>query len=149
MPAGGLGLWGADPRGGGEDRVLLERDDEQLRRRAAKERADEEELVEVARLIRGECAPCRREAGLDLQVRAASRRQRALSGDAAARDEEGARMSGLGGGDDEAALHGTEAREPGEVAADGLERVDAVAQPRCVFVAARIRELDEPPAQPR
>src|SRR5258706_15331467 len=144
-----LGLRRADPCRGAKDRLLLERHDDQLRRWAAEERADEEELVEVARFRRRERTPCGREPRLDLEMRAASRRQRALGRDASARDEERARMARLRRRDDEAALHRAQSLQPLELAAHALERVDTVAQPRRVFVAARVRQLAEPPAQAR
>ena len=127
--------------GGGEDCSARERDDDELRRRAAQERADEEELVEVARLARGECAPCGGEAGLDLEVRAAAGGQIALRRDAPAGDEERARVARLRRRHDEAALDRTETREPVELAADLLERVDPVAEARRVLVAPCVREL--------
>ena len=82
-----------------------------------------------------------RKAGLDLEVRAAAGRQRALGGDAAAGDEERARMTGLGAGRDDAALDRAQPGEPLELAADALERLQPVAQPRGVLVAARVGEL--------
>jgi hypothetical protein len=57
-------------------------------------------------------------------------------------------MPGLGSGNDEAALEGAQAREPLELAADALERVDPVAEARSVLVAPRGRELGQPPPQP-
>ena len=65
----------------------------------------------------------RGEAGFDLEVGAAAGRQRALGGDAAAGDEERARMAGLGGRRDDAALDRAQPREPLELAADALERL--------------------------
>src|SRR5712692_5011810 len=112
--------------GGGEDRSALERDDGELRRRVAQERADEEELVQVALGVRRERAPCGGEAGLDLEVRSAAGRQIALRRDAPAGDEERARVTRLRRRHDEAALDRTETREPVELAADLFKRVDPV-----------------------
>ena len=97
----------------------------------------------------GERASRRGEARLDLEVRAAARRERALGGDPAAGDEERARVAGLARGHDEAALDRAQPREPLELAADPLERLDPVAQPRGVLVAARVGELGEAAPQPR
>src|SRR5882672_9517576 len=84
------------------------------------------------------------EAGLDLEMCASTRWQRALGGDAAAGDEERARMARLCGRRDETARDGTQAREPLELAAHLLERLQPVSEPRGVFVAAVVSELGEP-----
>ncbi len=89
------------------------------------------------------------ESGFDLEVRAPTRRQRALGGDAAAGDEERARVAGRCSRRDDAALDGAQPCEPFELAADLLERLQAVAETGRIFVAPVGRELGEPPAQPR
>jgi len=91
----------------------------------------------------GERASCRGEPGLDLEVRAGSRRQRALCRETAARNEERARVARLGARDDEAALHRPQPCEALELAAHLLERLQPVAKTRRVLVAARLGELCE------
>ena len=86
------------------NRVPFERDDLQLRRRPAQERSDENSSSMSPPVSDTRACLARGKAGLDLEVRAAARRQRALGGDAAAGDEERARMSRLRGGRDDAAL---------------------------------------------
>jgi hypothetical protein len=99
-------------RSGSQDRILLERDDSQLRRRLSEERPHEEQLVEVAVLLglqrpSGSGEPC-----LDLEVSAASPWQRALRGDASAGDEECARVTVLRRGRDDAPLDSTQPPQP-------------------------------------
>src|SRR5690348_5334067 len=79
----------------GEDRVPLERDDAHLCRWVAEEARDEEQLVDVHGLRGRACAPGGREAGLDLEVCAATGGQRPLRGHAAAGEKERAHMSGF------------------------------------------------------
>ena len=97
-------------RSGAQDRVFLERHDSQLRRRLAEERPDEEELVEVAVLLGLQRTAGGGEARLDLEVRAAARRERALRSDAPAGDEERARVAVLGRRRDDAPLDRTQPR---------------------------------------
>ena len=65
--------------------------------------------------------------GLDLEVRSAARRQRALRCDASAGDEERTRMPRLRAGRDDAALDRAQPREPLELTASVLERLEPVA----------------------
>ncbi len=110
---------------------------------------DEEELVEVAVVVVGEGAARGGEPGFDLEVRAAAGGQRALGRDAAAGDEERSRMPGFCGRGDDAAFDRTQALQALELAADALERLQTVAQPRGVLVAACVGELGEPTPQSR
>ena len=88
------------------------------------------------------------ESRLDLEVPAA-RRERPLGGDPPAGHEEGPRVPWLCRRHDETPLERPEPREPVELAADALQRVDAVTQPCGVLVAAGVRQLRQPPSQPR
>ena len=114
------------PSSGGEDRVRLERDDLQLGRRLAQERADEEELVEVAvRVLRRARAVQRRDR---LRSRGARRRRAA----ACARRRRGRRRRrtrARGPARPPArrcsAATARSRVDPLELAADALERVDA------------------------
>jgi hypothetical protein len=107
------------------------------------------ELVEVAGRLRREGAPCGGEPGLDLEVRSAAGRQCALGGDAPAGDEERPGVPRLRAGSDDAPLDRAQPREPLELAADPLERLQPVAQPGSVLVAAGVGELRESPAKAR
>src|ERR1700681_2756366 len=86
----------------------------------------------------------RSETGLDLELRAPAWWQCALGGDAAGGDEERTRMAGFCGRHDETARDGPQPREPIELAAHLLERLQPIAQPPGVLVAARLRKLREP-----
>ena len=94
-------------------------------------------------------AAARREPGLELDRRAAARRQRPHRGDAAARDEDRAAEARLDRRDEQAQLGRAEAVEAAQAADGVLERVDPVAQAGRVLVAQRIRERGEAGAQAR
>jgi hypothetical protein len=136
-------------RSGSQDRILLERDNSQLRWRLAEEGSDEEELIEVTVLVGVQRPAGGREPCFDLEMCASARRERALRSDAPAGDEERARMTVLRRGCDDAPLDSTEPLQPVELPADALERLQAVAEPRRVLVPSRVRELEEPVPQPR
>ena len=139
-----------DAHGSGEDRLRLERYDGELGRRTAQEGADEEQLLEIGLQQTVTCpAPRRREARLDLEMSAAPRRKGAGRCEAAAGDEERARVTRLDCGDDETASDCMQRLEPRELAADLLERPQAVAQPCGVLVPARVGELTDAAPEPR
>src|SRR5260370_41713470 len=89
------------------------------------------------------------ETGFDLGLAPPAGRQCALGGDPAGGDEERARMAGFCGRHDETARDGPHPRESIELVASLLERLQPVAQPAGVLVAARLRQLGEPTAYAR
>ena len=82
-------------------------------------------------------------------MRAAPGRQRTLGRHPPARDEEGPRIPRFRAGRYEAALEGLEPCDPVELAADPLERLQPVAQPGGVLVAACVGELRQSAAKAR
>src|SRR5690348_16755601 len=88
------------------------------------------------------------QARLDLEMRPASGRQRALGCDTAACDEDGSDMAGLCRRYEQTPAHRAQSFEPLQLVADALERLQPVAQPGSVLEAARVGELRQPPPQP-
>jgi hypothetical protein len=80
------------------------------------------------------------EPGLDLEVRAAARRQRPRGGDPATGEEERTHVTGLDRRHEQAAFERAQPREPFEIAAHRLERLDPVAEPSGVLEPARVRK---------
>src|SRR5437764_635078 len=74
---------------------------------------------------------------------------RRQGGDAPAREEEGTRVSRLGGRDEQAALERAQPLEPLQVAAHVLERLDAVAEPGGILEPAGIGQRRQLPPQTR
>src|SRR4029079_16827149 len=97
--------------------------------------------IELSRAPRG------REARLDLARRGAARRQRPLAGDPPAVDEERPDVARVVPRDQDAALETPHVVEALELAADPLERRQAVAQPAGVLEPLRLRQLAETAAQ--
>src|SRR4051812_40144701 len=82
-------------------------------------------------------------------MRAAAGRQRSLGGDAAAGDEERSDMAGLRRRDEQTPLHRLHAREPFELPADELQRLEPVTQARRVLESLSCREVLQPAPKPR
>src|SRR6266545_434953 len=95
----------------GQDLGRVEMADGELRRRAAEELRDDEQLVRALCRERGGTIARRAEPGLDLE-RAAALGKRARRGDPAAGNEERAPEAGLGGGRDEAEPRGAQPPQP-------------------------------------
>src|SRR5438874_73763 len=83
------------------------------------------------------------QAGLDLELCAPAGRERPLRRHPPARDEEGPRVPGLCAWRDDAALDRPQPCDPVELTTDALERLQPVAQPRRIFVTARVRKLGQ------
>src|SRR5205807_3757569 len=115
--------------GRAQDRLAPERSDAQFRRRPTKARIDEQELVEVelAGTARGG-EPC-----FDLESRAPAGRQSPFRRDPPAGDEEGLYEARIAGRDEHAARESSHPFEPLQLAADPLERGDAIAEPARVL----------------
>lgn len=128
-----------------EDRFALERHGAQLRRRPAKERVDEEELVQVELSL----PACGRESGLDLERRAATGRQRPFRGDSAGGDEERTDATPVFGRDKDAALEAPHTVEARQLATDPLERCQPVAEPDRVLEPPCLCQLTQAVPQPR
>src|SRR5256885_10928708 len=88
-------------------------------------------------------------AGFDLEVGAVAGRERADGRDPAAGDEIGTREARLERRDDEAAARAAHPRQPVELAADALERGDAILQPPRVLEAPRVGEVAQLAPQAR
>jgi hypothetical protein len=96
-----------------------------------------------------ERASCGGEPGLDLEVGAASWQEGAFGGDPAAGDEEGTRLPWLGAGRHDAAFDRAQPGRALELAAHALECLQPVAEPRRVFLAARVGEVEQLPPDAR
>ena len=130
--------------------VGLERRDAQLGRRAAQERSDCEQRVDVldGQVVRRRAVRLG-ETCIDLEPCSVAARERANGGDASAGDEDRPREPGLGRGNDEAAARVAQLIEAPKRAEDLLERADAVAQTRGVLEAPAVREVTQARAQAR
>src|SRR6187551_355092 len=122
--------------------------DVELRRRAAQERANEQELVRVLRRERGFGGGRLGEPRLELQSSGGPARQRANGRDPPAANEERAAETRLDRGRDETKTGCPEPLELGEVADDLLERCDAIAEARGVLVPQALGEVSELGAKP-
>ena len=133
-----------------ENRVRFERRDAQLGRRAAQERSDREQRVDIlcGQMVRRRAVRLG-ETCVDLESCSFAARERANGGDASARDEDPPREAGLRGGNDEAAACVAQLLEAAKGTEDLLERADAVAQTRCVLVAPALRKMIQARAQAR
>ena len=117
----------------------------QLRRRPAQERVDQEELVEVE--LAG--TPRGGEPGFGLEGRASAGRQCPLRRDPAAGDEERPHVAGLVGRHEDAAPETSHTVEALQLAADPLERRDAVAETARILEPPGLGQLAESATQAR
>jgi hypothetical protein len=89
------------------------------------------------------------EACVDLEPCSFTARKRANGGDASASDEDPPRETWLRRGNDETAACTAQLFEAPKGPEDLLERVEAVAQTGCIFLAPALRKMLQPRAQAR
>jgi hypothetical protein len=131
-----------------ENRPRLERCHAQLGRRAAQERSENEQRVDLLGCQVVGCPTVRLgEPGVDLEPGSVTARQRPNGSDSSAGDEDRPRETGLGGGDEQATARVAELLEAAQGGEDLLERADAVAQTRRVLVASALRKVTQARAQ--
>src|SRR6185295_19420115 len=133
-----------------ENRLALERGNAELRRRPAQEGADEQELVEPlgCEVLRGLESRLRKSC-VDLELCAGARGQRAHGRDASTGDEDGTDEACLCRRCEEAATGAAQLVDAAKGAHDAVERLDPIAQPGSVLVAAALREVAQACASPR
>jgi hypothetical protein len=125
----------------------------QLGRRTADEPVEEQEVFclggsqDVSPTLPGGSAD--RQAGVDPEARACSRRQRANGADAAAAHEEGLSPARLARWSDQTKLGSAQLLEAAEALEDVLERLDAIAQSRRLLVAEALGQIREARSQAR
>src|SRR5512132_676843 len=135
--------------GGDDNSCGLERQNPQLRRRAAQERTDQQQVVRVLGSKRRSGVEDGPEARLDLELSARTGRQRADADDSSGGDEERPVEAGLACRDDQADAQASQALELGQGGDRLLERVDSIAQPGGVLEALITGEPSHPCAQRR
>ena len=92
--------------------------------------------------------PRDRQAGVELEPGAGSRRERADGAESTGADEEGPSPAWSQGGCDQADVEPAQVLEPAESLEEVLERREAVAEPCRLFVAEALGQVGEAPAKP-